>query len=113
MGGNEGADWWRVSLLKERVAQLVEHLTFNQEVMGSNPIALTNKINKLRRYWFLLCAGCALEISSARGVGVKKSPNKFRWGINLPLNRCANDLDRMCQEFMQVTYYRFHQPVHL
>ena len=26
----------------ERVAQLVEHLTFNQEVMGSNPIALTN-----------------------------------------------------------------------
>jgi hypothetical protein len=28
----------------ERVAQLVEHLTFNQEVMGSNPIALTNKL---------------------------------------------------------------------
>jgi hypothetical protein len=47
MGGNEGADWWRVSLLKERVAQLVEHLTFNQEVMGSNPIALTNEINML------------------------------------------------------------------
>ena len=33
------------TLLKERVAQLVEHLTFNQEVMGSNPIALTNKIS--------------------------------------------------------------------
>jgi hypothetical protein len=31
----------------ERVAQLVEHLTFNQRVMGSNPIALTNKINYL------------------------------------------------------------------
>jgi hypothetical protein len=35
------------TLLKERVAQLVEHLTFNQEVMGSNPIALTNKIKEL------------------------------------------------------------------
>ncbi len=32
---------------KERVAQLVEHLTFNQEVMGSNPIALTNETNEL------------------------------------------------------------------
>jgi hypothetical protein len=36
-----------ITLLKERVAQLVEHLTFNQEVMGSNPIALTNKIKDL------------------------------------------------------------------
>ena len=27
--------------MRERVAQPVEHLTFNQEVMGSNPIALT------------------------------------------------------------------------
>lgn len=26
---------------EERVAQPVEHLTFNQGVMGSNPIALT------------------------------------------------------------------------
>ena len=33
---------------RERVAQLVEHLTFNQRVMGSSPIALTNKINKLQ-----------------------------------------------------------------
>jgi hypothetical protein len=30
-------------LLEERVAQPVEHLTFNQEVMGSSPIALTKK----------------------------------------------------------------------
>jgi hypothetical protein len=37
------------TLLKERVAQLVEHLTFNQEVMGSNPIALTIEINALRQ----------------------------------------------------------------
>ena len=37
------------TLLKERVAQLVEHLTFNQEVMGSNPIALTNEIKDLDR----------------------------------------------------------------
>jgi hypothetical protein len=35
------------TLLKERVAQLVEHLTFNQEVMGSNPIALTIEISGL------------------------------------------------------------------
>jgi hypothetical protein len=31
----------------ERVAQSVEHLTFNQRVMGSNPIALTNLIKNL------------------------------------------------------------------
>jgi hypothetical protein len=31
----------------ERVAQLVEHLTFNQRVSGSNPDALTIKINRL------------------------------------------------------------------
>jgi hypothetical protein len=37
------------TLLEERVAQLVEHLTFNQEVMGSNPIALTNETNRLAR----------------------------------------------------------------
>ncbi|VTZ27884.1 hypothetical protein MPC1_6970003 [Methylocella tundrae] len=33
--------------LGERVAQLVEHLTFNQRVMGSNPIALTKQIKWL------------------------------------------------------------------
>ena len=32
---------------RERVAQLVEHLTFNQGVMGSSPIALTNPANVL------------------------------------------------------------------
>ena len=31
----------------ERVAQPVEHLTFNQEVLGSSPSALTNKFNAL------------------------------------------------------------------
>jgi hypothetical protein len=31
----------------ERVAQSVEHLTFNQEVAGSIPAALTNEINLL------------------------------------------------------------------
>jgi hypothetical protein len=30
-------------LVSERVAQLVEHLTFNQEVAGSIPAALTSK----------------------------------------------------------------------
>ena len=32
---------------QERVAQLVEHLTFNQVVLGSSPSALTNIINNL------------------------------------------------------------------
>ena len=32
---------------QERVAQLVEHLTFNQVVLGSSPSALTNKIKDL------------------------------------------------------------------
>ena len=31
----------------ERVAQLVEQLTFNQQVQGSSPCALTNKISWL------------------------------------------------------------------
>ena len=36
-----------------------EGLTFNQEVMGSNPIALTNKINRL---------GVELNIKSEPGT---------------------------------------------
>ena len=36
--------------LGERVAQPVEHLTFNQEVPGSIPGALTSEINYLYRY---------------------------------------------------------------
>ena len=32
---------------RERVAQSVEHLTFNQGVLGSSPSALTNKIKGL------------------------------------------------------------------
>jgi hypothetical protein len=31
----------------ERVAQAVEHVTFNHGVEGSSPSALTNKINRL------------------------------------------------------------------
>jgi hypothetical protein len=34
-------------LVSERVAQLVEHLTFNQEVAGSIPAALANEIKCL------------------------------------------------------------------
>ena len=33
--------------LREPVAQPVEHLTFNQEVAGSNPAGLTNNFNHL------------------------------------------------------------------
>src|SRR5262245_6250273 len=32
---------------QEPVAQMVEHLTFNQVVLGSSPSGLTNKINDL------------------------------------------------------------------
>ena len=31
--------------MRERVAQPVEHLTFNQRVSGSNPDALTKDLN--------------------------------------------------------------------
>ena len=36
-----------VSQLRERVAQPVEHLTFNQRVSGSNPDALTKDLLNL------------------------------------------------------------------
>ena len=36
-------------LLIECVAQLVEHLTFNQVAEGSNPSALTNEIKDLQK----------------------------------------------------------------
>ena len=52
------------TLLEERVAQLVEHLTFNQEVMGSNPIALTIKINELRHFPRLFAAGHPAPVSA-------------------------------------------------
>ena len=35
--------------MKECVAQLVEHLTFNQVAEGSNPSALTNEIKDLQK----------------------------------------------------------------
>lgn len=38
------------------VAQLVEHLTFNQRVSGSNPDALTNNQNLCRNAEIFLCA---------------------------------------------------------
>jgi hypothetical protein len=37
-------------LRSERVAQAVEHVTFNHGVAGSSPAALTNKINALDEY---------------------------------------------------------------
>src|SRR5215510_6630589 len=37
------------SARQEPVAQMVEHLTFNQVVLGSSPSGLTNKINGLAR----------------------------------------------------------------
>ena len=38
------------------VAQSVEHLTFNQRVMGSNPVGLTNERNLCRNAEIFLCA---------------------------------------------------------
>ena len=37
-------------LCSDSVAQLVEHLTFNQRVSGSNPDAITLIIKHLRRF---------------------------------------------------------------
>lgn len=51
--------------LRERVAQLVEHLTFNQGVMGSNPIALTKGINELAAE---ICPKPASRINFCRKV---------------------------------------------
>jgi hypothetical protein len=34
----------------ERVAQSVEHVTFNHGVVGSSPTALTNILNNIRRF---------------------------------------------------------------
>lgn len=36
----------------ERVAQAVEHVTFNHGVEGSSPSALTNKIKYLSSLWW-------------------------------------------------------------
>jgi hypothetical protein len=41
-----------------------EALTFNQEVMGSNPIALTIKINELRHFPRLFAAGHPAPVSA-------------------------------------------------
>src|SRR5215813_501022 len=38
---------------QEPVAQMVEHLTFNQVVLGSSPSGLTNKIKHLAANWWL------------------------------------------------------------
>jgi hypothetical protein len=46
-------------LEEERVAQLVEHLTFNQEVLGSSPSALTKTLFAFVEFCCqLLPAGC-------------------------------------------------------
>ena len=54
-----------------RVAQLVEHLTFNQTVTGSNPVALTNLLKHLALFSAL---GVHLrQVLSRQGVHFPRS----------------------------------------
>jgi hypothetical protein len=59
--------------LSERVAQMVEHVTFNHGVLGSIPSALTNKIKCLqrncRKYSQVLCLRCVCK-SIADGMAL-------------------------------------------
>lgn len=50
--------------LRERVAQPVEHLTFNQGVMGSNPIALTREIKGLASIFAVIITRQACSVSA-------------------------------------------------
>jgi hypothetical protein len=55
---------------KEPVAQPVEHLTFNQGVMGSNPIGLTNNISNLAGS---MRAHIAEKVASKVASGARRS----------------------------------------
>ena len=64
---------------QERVAQLVEHLTFNQVVLGSSPSALTNESKDLHKFWafgrFRIAVDAAAQVTavaSAR-VGISRA----------------------------------------
>jgi hypothetical protein len=54
--------------LSERVAQVVEHVTFNHGVEGSSPSALTIEINSLLSF-FLRGASLAHPAPSRRPIG--------------------------------------------
>ena len=68
------------------VAQSVEHLTFNQRVMGSNPVGLTNKIKGLGDFTqtliFLVLHRCYFF-----EVDFSSNPNRFHHlrGLSPPL----------------------------
>ena len=63
---------------QERVAQLVEHLTFNQVVLGSSPSALTNNIKGLHKFWafgrFRIAVGAASQVIAVTSARVGISP---------------------------------------
>ena len=61
---------------------MVEHLTFNQRVMGSNPVGLTNKKGHLLRWPFLLVNlhGAEEAIGSERVVGERKLAPREPYG---------------------------------
>jgi hypothetical protein len=52
--------------LSERVAQMVEHVTFNHGVLGSIPSALTNKIKCLQRNCRNTARSCVCAVSANR-----------------------------------------------
>src|SRR5262249_32676480 len=74
-----------VQARRERVAQAVEHVTFNHGVEGSSPSALTKLFNGLGRIphvtkkrraacLFLLCVGFGICSSVAEGQEPEASP---------------------------------------
>src|SRR6266404_1912395 len=77
--------WRRQSPSVERVAQSVEHLTFNQRVPGSSPGALTTtNTDKTGRTW------CLSENTPREQNGVKKPEtphNSARSPHTIPHNR--------------------------
>ena len=69
--GSEGQYW-------EPLAQLVEHLTFNQGVEGSSPSWLTLKYKELwtiyRNRWFF----CLFDVIYVRCLDIKRLPAAFK-----------------------------------
>ena len=79
---------------------MVEHLTFNQRVMGSNPVGLTNKKGHLLRWPFLLVNSCGAEeaIGSERIVGENELEKR---SLNLTVRGgpvCGSTLSRRAHQ---------------
>lgn len=60
--------------LDDPVAQAVEHLTFNQGVMGSSPIGITSETSALVSVW-LVRASCFGAVVMACRIGYRSGPD--------------------------------------